>query len=93
MGRSGFDNSIPLKCWSCQILSLENSHSVPFVVTELCEAPTLPGQMELAKVFAVNMTLVHKRLLLRFCGNLKKTTMQWKHRRAAGRHRHLASLH
>lgn len=41
------------------------------------DRPTLPGQMELAKVFAVNMTLVHKSLLLRFGRNLNNTTVQF----------------
>lgn len=34
--------------------------------------------MELAKVLAVNVTLVHKSLLLGLCSNLKKTVTQEK---------------
>lgn len=33
--------------------------------------PTLSRQMELAKVFAVNVTLVDESLLVRFCSDLK----------------------
>lgn len=37
---------------------------VVVVGADVKDRPTLPRQMELAKVFAVNMTLVHKSLLL-----------------------------
>lgn len=49
----------------------------PVIIFGAEDRPTLPGQMELAKVFAVNMTLVHKSLLLRFGRNLNNTTVQF----------------
>lgn len=44
---------------------------VVVIGADVTDKPTLPRQMELAKIFTVDMPLVDKGLLVGFCSNLK----------------------